>query len=101
MFAPPKAGSTKAKFPAMNWAYNQGGPLWDVDEGVLMMEDKNLATINAMQTKGGKVTLTNASHRWFAPRYILLNAWFFNGSNRSLNNYYVGSSFQVGAVSLL
>lgn len=101
MLAPTKAGSTKAKFPAMNWAYNQGGHLWDVDEGVLMMEDKNLATINAMQTKVGKVTLSNASSRWFCQRYYVHLAWGFGGSSRNLYSTSVTSTYQGGAVSLL
>jgi len=101
MMAPTKAGSTKAKYPALNWGYNQGGHLWDVTEGVLMMEDSNLAVINATQTKAGKVTLSNASYRWFAQRYYVNVAWVFYGTSRNL--YYVGvyGAYQVGAVSLL
>ena len=99
--APTKAGSTKAKFPALNWAYLQGGHLWDVTEGVLMMEDSNLAVINATQTKAGKVTLANSSGRWFAERYYVDNAWFFRGAYRSLYGYYVSSTLQVGAIALL
>ena len=99
--APTKAGSTKAKFPALNWAYQQGGHLWDVSEGVLMMEDKNLSVVNATQTKAGKVTLANSSNRWFAERYNVSYAWYFNGSYRNLGNSYVNFAIQVGAVSLL
>jgi len=99
--APTKAGSTKAKFPALNWAYRQGGHLWDVTEGVLMMEDSNLAVINATQTKAGKVTLANSSYRWFAERYSVDSAWYFGGTLRYLYNSYVGSAIQVGAVALL
>lgn len=101
MMAPTKAGGTKAKYPAMNWAYNQSAHLLDVDEGVLMMEDKNLATINAMQTKVGKVTLSNASSRWFCQRYSVYNAWYFGGYGRGLVYSTVNVSAQVGAVSLL
>ena len=99
--APTKAGIAKAKFPALNWAYNQGGHLWDIEEGVLMMEDANFAIINATQTKAGKVVLSNASDRWFAQRYGVNVAWIFYGSNRSLNNSSVYGAYQVGAVSLL
>ena len=99
--APTKAGSTKAKFPALNWAYQQGGHLWDVSEGVLMMEDNNLAVINDTQKKAGKVTLTNSSHRWFAERYYVYYAWYFYGTSRTLNATNVYGTNQVGAVALL
>jgi hypothetical protein len=101
MMAPTKAGSTKAKYPALNWGYNQGGHLWDVTEGVLMMEDSNLAVINATQTKAGKVTLANSSYRWFAERSGVSLAWVFYGTNRTLSNDRVHNAYQVGAVSLL
>ena len=101
MMAPTKAGSTKAKFPALNWAHNQGGHLWDIEEGVLMMEDANFAIINSTQTKAGKVVLSNASLRWFAQRYYVYNAWFFGGAHRTLTNNFVYNAYQVGAVSLL
>lgn len=101
MMAPTKAGTAKAKFPALNWAFNQGGHLWDVAEGVLMMEDSNLSVINATQTKAGKVVLSNASYRWFAQRYTVNTAWIFSGSNRTLNTYNVNGAYQTGAVSLL
>ena len=101
MMAPTKAGTAKAKFPALNWAYQQGGHLWDVTEGVLMMEDANLSVINATQTKAGKVVLSNASNRWWAERYNVNSAWLFYGSNRYLSNTYVNYASQAGAVSLL
>lgn len=101
MMAPKKSGGTKAIYPSLNWAYNQGGHLWDVAEGVLMMEDSNLAVINATQTKAGKVTLANSSSRWFAERYYVYSAWFFNGYYRNLGYYYVSYTFQVGAIALL
>ena len=101
MMAPTKSGGTKAMYPALNWAYQQDGHLWDVDEGVPMMEDSNLAVINATQTKAGKVTLANNSYRWFAERYSVTNAWNFYGSIRGLNNRNVYSTLQVGAIALL
>ena len=101
MMAPTKAGIAKAKFPALNWAYNQGGHLWDIEEGVLMMEDANFAIINATQTKAGKVVLSNASYRWFAQRYNVYTAWLFTGTYRTLHSNYVHNALQVGAVSLL
>lgn len=101
MMAPTKSGSTKAKYPALNWAYRQGGHLWDVTEGVLMMEDSNLSVINATQTKAGKVTLANSSTRWFAERYSTGFAWLFYGTYRVLISSRVSDTNQVGAVSLL
>lgn len=100
MLVPTKAGATKAKYPALNWGYNQGGHLWDVSEGVLMMEDSNLAIINATQTKAGKVTLSNSSDRGFAERGSVHSAWLFYGG-RGLGDYFVGYAHQVGAVALL
>ena len=101
MMAPTKAGSTKAKFPALNWAYQQGGHLWDVTEGILMMEDANLSVINATQTKAGKVVLSNASPRWWAERYGVISAWYFFGTSRYLYTDGVYNAYQVGAVALL
>lgn len=98
---PTKAGGSKAKFPALNWAYQQDGHLWDVSEGVLMMEDKNLAIVNATQNKAGKVTLSNGSYRWFAERCNVNSAWSFNGTYRTLHNHGVYITVQVGAVALL
>lgn len=101
MMAPTKAGSTKAKYPALNWGYNQGGHLWDVTEGVLIFEDANLAVINATQTKAGKVTLATSSNRWFARRFDVNYAWYFYGAYRTLNYGSVSNALQVGAVALL
>lgn len=101
MMAPTKSGGTKAIYTALNWAYLQGGHLWDVTEGVLMMEDSNLAVINATQTKAGKVTLANSLTRWFAERLNGTNAWLFYGTTRTLSNYPVLNTYQVGAIALL
>lgn len=101
MMASTKSGGTKAMYPALNWGYLQGGHLWDVTEGVLMMEDSNLAVINATQAKAGKVTLANSSHRWFAERYGVTSAWFFGGTYRYLHHNHVHNAIQVGAIALL
>jgi len=101
MMAPTKSGGVKAIYPSLNWAHLQGGHLWDVTEGVLMMEDSNLAVINATQTKAGKVTLANSSFRRFAERYHVHNAWFFHGYTRNLYYTYVNGAFQVGGIALL
>ena len=101
MMAPTKSGGTKAMYPHLNWAYLQGGHLWDVTEGVLMMKDSNLAVINATQTKAGKVTLSNSSTRWFAERYNVAIVWLFYGYYRTLTNLSVHNALQVGAIALL
>lgn len=101
LMAPTKSGGMKAIYPSLNWAYLQGGHLWDITEGVLIHEDSNLVVINATQTKAGKVTLANSSSRWFAERYNVSNAWVFNGSARTLSYGIASYTFQVGAVALL
>jgi len=101
MMAPTKSGGTKAMYPNHNWAYNQGGHLWDANEGVLMMEDANLDAINRTQTKAGKVTLSNSSYRWYAERYDVSACWNFSGYTRTLYYSFVFTAFQVGAIALL
>ena len=101
MMVPTKNGGTKAKHPALNWGYLQGGHLWDVNEGVLMMEDANLDIINATQAKAGKVTLANSSTRWFAERNNVYSAWYVYGSGRTLSIVNVYYAYQVGVVALL
>ena len=104
MMAPTKAGTPKAKFPALNWAYTLSGSwaLWGVRRGTLLMKDDNLALINSTQAKAGKVTISAATTRWWAQRYHAFLAWIFYGTYRSLGNYYhVNNAYQVGAVTLL
>ena len=102
MTAPTKTGGVKVMFPAMNWAYLQGGHLWDVNDGCDILEDSNLAIINSVQRKVGRTTISAATTRWFCQRCNAYNAWFFNGYYRKLSYYiYVNNTFQVGAVQLL
>lgn len=103
MTAPTRDGGTKAKFPALNWAYLLGGDnfLWGVSEGTLIMEDGNLSKINAVQTRMGKVNISVAAPRWFAQRSGVGSAWFFHATFRNLYSYYVSSAYEVGAVTLL
>ncbi len=109
--APTKDGGTKYKHPALAWAAQLTAIigadgvsypfyLWGVQEGVQVHEDANLAIINNCQTKANKTTLANSSHRWFAQRYGVNYAWFFIGSNRTLDGGNVYSANQCGAVSL-
>lgn len=102
MTAPVKTGGTKAKFPALNWAYElgAGAHLWDVTEGTLLMRDENLTAINATQATMGKVQISAATYRWWAERYGVYGAWLFNGLTRGLNANGVCNAMQVGAVTL-
>ena len=101
MTAPTKDGGTKAKFPALNWAYSlgEGNYLWGVYEGTLIMDDEHRAILNTTQRKAGKVQI-GLANRWYAQRYSVNGAWFFSATNRYLNFNYVGITFQVGAVTL-
>lgn len=103
MMAPTKAGGTKAKYPALNWAYLQGGHLWGVDDGEIILEDNRLAVINATQAQAGKYTISPASNRWFAQRSGVNVAWYSYGSTRMLTYYSfsVYYAYQVVAVALL
>ena len=103
MTATIKDGTTKAKFPALAWAYGLGNSnhLWDVREGTIIMNDANLAAINATQKANGKVQIAASSNRWFAERYYVFNAWVFGGYTRTLTNTNVLYTSQVGAVTLL
>jgi hypothetical protein len=45
--------------------------------------------------------LLGYSNRWFAERYNASHAWFFHGTYRTLNDGYVHTTLQVGAIALL
>lgn len=112
MMAPTKDGGSKAKYPALNWAYNvaynadglRGGDwhLWDVREGCIIMDDAQNAAINTTRAAQGNTQISNAAYRWFAQRYYVYSAWFFHGSAGGLDGSGgVYLTFQVGAVTLL
>ena len=108
--APTKSGGTMVKFPALNWplsiGYNADGlrqgdwHLWDVAEGSILMDDDNLAIINATRAKQGDTEISNGSYRWFAQRSNVTTAWSFNGNRGNLDNSNVNNTYQVGAVTL-
>lgn len=110
MMAPTKDGGSKPKFPALNWAYlvgyNADGlragdwHLWDVYEGCIIMDDENVAVINKTRAAQGVTQISNATYRWFAQRCNVSSAWFFHGSNGTLDYYGVCYTIQVGAVTL-
>lgn len=106
-----KDGTTKAKFPALNWpltvGFNAAGMavgdwhLWGVREGCMMMRDAVLALINATREKMGVTQISNATTRWFAQRYGVHTAWHFHGYTGNLTTNAVTYALQVGAVTLL
>lgn len=111
MMAPTKDGGSKAKYPALNWAYNvaynadglRGGDwhLWDVREGCIIMDDAKNAAINTTRAAQGNTQISNATSRWFAQRCNVIYAWFFYGFYGYLYFSDVSNGSQVGAVALL
>ena len=111
MMAPTKDGGSKAKYPALNWAYNvaynadglRGGDwhLWDVREGCIIMDDAKNASINTTRAAQGNTQISNATSRWFAQRCYVYGAWFFYGATGNLDGGGVANTFQAGAVALL
>lgn len=112
LLAPTKAGSTKAKFPAMNYAsmtqYDSDGLrlgdwfLPGIREGLFEMNDDTLTKVSATQTKvGGTTILNNSTHRWFAQRCNVYSARLFYGTNGTLNDHHVNSTSRAQAVALL
>lgn len=109
--APTKAGGVKFKFPALHYGLtvNHGvsglsaGDLFTngVEDGIVFMDDSNMATINRTRSKMGHALISNGSYRWFAQRYSVNDAWRFHGNSGNLNHYDVTNGFQVGAVALL
>ena len=111
MTAPTKDGSTKVKYPALNWPLGVGFDadgmrqgdwhLWDVREGCIIMSDDTLAKINATRQKMGVTQISISTTLWFAERSNVYYAWFYSGYYGNLNNNYVSFGLQVGAVTLL
>ncbi len=109
--APTKSGGTMYKYPALYYAYNttygvDGIDLGDwflhgVQEGAQIMEDSNLAIINATFTKMGVGTVSNGLYRWFAQRCNGNLAWFFYGNGGNLYSVSVLNAHQAQAVTLL
>jgi hypothetical protein len=49
----------------------------------------------------GTTAINNSTGRWFAQRYSVYNAWFFNGGSGYLNASYVNYGYRCQAVTLL
>ena len=111
MMAPTKAGSTKAKFPAMNKAYivnynNEALMIgkWFLPgclEGCELMNDETLAIIAPSITKMGTTAINNSTNRWFAQRCNVGSARFFNGNDGILTYGNVNNRYRAQAVALL
>ena len=109
--APTKDGGTKAKFPALHYGYNRSygvdglnaGDLHTpgVLEGTELMKDDCLASLAPSVTKMGTTAINNSTHRWFAQRYNVNSAWFFNGYSGYLNSNSVNNTNRCQAVALL
>lgn len=109
--APTKDGGTKAKFPAMYYCYNQSygvdglraGDLHlpGVLEGTELMKDACLEAMDPSIAKMGTTAINNSTTRWWAERYNVYNAWFFDGSGGNLTGNVVHYANRVQAVALL
>jgi len=109
--APTKDGGTKAKFPALNYGYNRSYGVVGLNagdfhlpgvlEGTELMKDDCIDTLAPSVTKMGTTAINNSTYRWFAQRYNVYNAWFFNGLNGKLYASYVYYALRCQAVALL
>ena len=109
--APTKDGGTKYKFPALYYGYNRSYGVagldfgdWhlpDVLEGTLLMKDACINTLAPSITKMGTTAVNNSTPRWFATRYDVNAAWYFNGWYGTLSVSYVNDAFRSQAVVLL
>jgi hypothetical protein len=98
--APTKDGSTKYKFPAMHYClatgYGSGdlaiGEWWlpGVEEGTEFMRDE----------VADRCGISNSTYRWFAQRYNVNGAWFFDGYGGHLYYGIVSYGFHAQAVTL-
>lgn len=109
--APTKDGGTKAKFPALNYGYNRSygvaglnaGDLHlpGVLEGTELMKDDCINTLAPSVTKMGTTAINNSTYRWWAERYNVNNAWFFNAFTGYLYSTNVLNAYRCQAVALL
>ena len=98
------------KFPALHTAVSVGygsgkfaagkWHLSDVTDGVEYMRDETMAKLNEAQSRMGTELTTNSVPRWFARRYLVINAWFFYGTYGSITNSVVFYAYRCQAVLL-
>ena len=111
MTIPTKAGGTKYKFPALYYGYNKSFGVAGLDfgdwylpgvaEGAMLMRDETLAALSPSISKMGTTAINNSTHRWFAQRYNVNNAWIFNVISGFLNGVSVLITYRCQAVALL
>ena len=111
MTAPTKAGGTKYKYPALYYGYAKSFGVDGLDfgdwylpgvaEGTMLMKDETLAVLAPSISKMGTTAINNSTHRWWAERSYVYNAWIFGGNSGILINYYVNTSLRCQAVALL
>ena len=109
--APTKDGGTKYKYPALYYGYNRTYGVDGLDygdwhlpgvlEGTELMKDACLAALAPSITKMGTTAINNSAHRWFAQRYNVYGAWFFNAYSGTLGYTYVNLANRSQAVALL
>jgi hypothetical protein len=109
--APTKDGGTKYKFPALYYGYNRSYGVagldfgdWhlpDVLEGTQLMKDACINTLTPSITKMGTTAVNNSTHRWFATRYNVNDAWLFGGYDGILGYTNVNYALRSQAVALL
>ena len=109
--APTKDGGTKYKFPALYYGYNRSYGVDGLDfgdwhlpgvlEGTELMKDACLAALAPSITKMGTTAINNSTYRWWAERYNVNNAWFFDGGYGTLSYYNVYNAYRAQAVALL
>ena len=111
MTAPTKAGGTKYKYPALYYGYVKSFGVDGLDfgdwylpgvaEGTMLMKDETIAALAPSISKMGTIVISNSTHRWFAQRYNVYNAWIFYGNHGLLNYNNVYTGLRCQAVALL
>ena len=104
-----KDGETVAyKFPVIHYGLTVGygsGKFatgkWFTDDDAAFLEDSVLAKMQEAQRRMNTTVITNSVYRWLSRRYSATNGWLFNGTNGTLNNYYVSNAIRVQAVTLI
>lgn len=106
-----KDGTVVYKFPAFHHAsaidYDvtglEAGDLYltGVEDGMIFMDDTNMAIINATRTKMGHTLISNGSNHWFAQRFNVVFAWYFGGLYGNLTGGGVNGGNRVQGAALL
>lgn len=73
-------------------------------EGIRIMHDETMEELQNSTTNVGTgiaTAINNSTHRWWAARYNVCYAWFFNGNGGTLHSNYVNYGLRAQAVTLL